>query len=274
MFKATISGPGATPTGTVTFYDGATPLCTLATVTLGEATCVTNTLPLGARSITAAYSGDASYGAAISPPYLQTVTGGVILTVTKSGTGTGTVTSNPSGINCGADCAEPFASGTPVTLTATPVAGSVFMGWLGACAGNGPCNLTISSATNVSATFALDTLPPTIDVDGNDIYDALTDGLLLVRYLSGLTGTALTGSAIGGTPTRSGPAEIKQYLDDIRPLLDVDGNGTVDPLTDGLLLIRYLFGVRGDALISGAVGTDAKRTTAQEIETYIQSLMP
>jgi len=58
------------------------------------------------------------------------------------------------------------------------------------------------------------------------------------------------------------------------PSLDIDGNGTADALTDGLLMIRYLLGVRGDALIQGAVGDGAQRTSAIDIETYIQSLLP
>ena len=50
-------------------------------------------------------------------------------------------------------------------------------------------------------------------------------------------------------------------------------NGEADALTDGLMLIRYLFGLRGAALTAGAIGPGATRTGAQ-IETYIQSLMP
>jgi len=59
----------------------------------------------------------------------------------------------------------------------------------------------------------------------------------------------------------------------VAPTLDVDGNGTADPLTDGLLIIRYLFGLRGDALIAGAVAPLATRTTAEAIESYLQSLL-
>jgi hypothetical protein len=51
--------------------------------------------------------------------------------VSTTGTGSGTVTSSPSGISCGADCSESYASGTSVTLTATPAAGSTFAGWSG-----------------------------------------------------------------------------------------------------------------------------------------------
>ena len=206
----------------------------------------------------------------VLPP---TQTNNPILTVTKGGSGNGLVSSNPPGISCGLDCTEPYASMTIVTLTATPAAGSVFMGWLGACTGAGACNVNVSAATSVSATFAPDTVLPRIDIDGNNGYDALTDGLLMFRYLSGMTGTALTNGDIGAGPARSAPAEILQQLDNIRPLLDVDGNGLVDPLTDGLMLMRYLFRLRGDALIAGAIGTGATRTNAMQIEGYIQSLM-
>ena len=73
VFTATVLAPGATPTGTVNFFDGATPLCSAVGLIAGQATCVYNNLPTGLRSITAAYSGDANYGAATSPPYMQTV---------------------------------------------------------------------------------------------------------------------------------------------------------------------------------------------------------
>jgi hypothetical protein len=56
--------------------------------------------------------------------------------------------------------------------------------------------------------------------------------------------------------------------------IDVDGNGSYDALTDGLILIRYLFGLRGDSLISGAIGPNATRTTAAQIEAYLLLLMP
>ena len=67
------------------------------------------------------------------------VAGGVpttLLTVSKSGTGAGTVSSTPAGIHCGADCTETLAFGTAVTLTADASTGSVFTGWSGGgCSG-------------------------------------------------------------------------------------------------------------------------------------------
>jgi photosystem II stability/assembly factor-like uncharacterized protein/preprotein translocase subunit YajC len=77
------------------------------------------------------------------------------LTVLKSGTGSGTVTSNPSGINCGSDCSESYNQGTIVTLTATPASGSTFTGWSGVCSGTGTCTVTMNAATSVTATFSL-----------------------------------------------------------------------------------------------------------------------
>ena len=56
-------------------------------------------------------------------------------------------------------------------------------------------------------------------------------------------------------------------------LQDVDGNGHIDALTDGLMLVRYMFGLRGAALTDGVIGIGATRTSA-EIEAYIRSIMP
>jgi hypothetical protein len=61
-----------------------------------------------------------------------------------------------NGINCSSLCGEFFVSGTMVTLTAAPAAGSSFVGWSGACSGAGTCSLTINSAQSVGATFDSD----------------------------------------------------------------------------------------------------------------------
>jgi hypothetical protein len=77
-----------------------------------------------------------------------------MLTVTKSGNATGTVTSAPSGIDCGAACSATFPPGTVVTLTARAGDGSTFTGWSGGgCAGVGPCVLSLLTDTTVDAGF-------------------------------------------------------------------------------------------------------------------------
>jgi hypothetical protein len=92
--------------------------------------------------------------------------GGLDLTVTRAGSGTGTVTSSPPGIDCGQDCAESYAGGTVVTLAAAAGPGSAFSAWSGSgCAGVQPCVLTGNTAVLVTATFVAtpapsDTQPP------------------------------------------------------------------------------------------------------------------
>jgi hypothetical protein len=75
------------------------------------------------------------------------------LSVTKSGTGTGTVTSNPAGISCGATCSAEFTESTVVTLSKAADSGSEFVEWTGACTGTGACEVTMSAAKSVTATF-------------------------------------------------------------------------------------------------------------------------
>ncbi len=125
--------------------------------------------------------------------------------------------------------------------------------------------------TNIPVISPPVTPPPTLisDIDGNGQNDALTDGLLIIRFLFGLSGSALTEGAIGAGSSMDS-AEIIAFLTANLAAMDVDGNGSSDALTDGLLIIRYLFGIRGSALISGAIGPGATRTTISDIENFLQ----
>ncbi len=88
------------------------------------------------------------------------------LTVSTTGTGSGSVTSNPAGINCGTDCAKPFPFDDSVALTATPATGSIFAGWGGDCTGTGTCTVNMIQARNVTATFTLQTFGLTVTKAG------------------------------------------------------------------------------------------------------------
>ena len=115
----------------------------------------------------------------------------------------------------------------------------------------------------------------TLDIDADNSTTTLTDGVLLIRYLFGLRGTALFAGAVGGTPGRT-MQQIQDYLTSLTTgvpkTLDIDSNGPADALTDGLLVVRYLMGLRGTALTQSAVGSGNQRNAAQ-IETYLGTLV-
>ena len=113
-----------------------------------------------------------------------------------------------------------------------------------------------------------------LDIDQNGVVDALTDGLLYLRYAFGLTGDALTSSAEAESANRS-TQEIEDYLEYItneakegNPALfnifDFDGSGDIDALTDGLLLMRYAFGLTGGSLVSNALKEESPAVQALE----------
>lgn len=74
-------------------------------------------------------------------------------TLTVTVAGAGSVISSPAGINCPGVCAAPFAAADPVALTAVPQAGSVFIGWTGACTGAATCTVALSADAAVAAKF-------------------------------------------------------------------------------------------------------------------------
>jgi hypothetical protein len=85
-----------------------------------------------------------------------------LLSVAIKGDGSGSVTSSPAGIQCGADCNESYEPGTGVVLTANPAGSSTFAGWSGACTGtSSTCALKMDSAKSVTATFSTQPPPPT-----------------------------------------------------------------------------------------------------------------
>ncbi|MGB2172428.1 MAG: beta-propeller domain-containing protein [Porticoccaceae bacterium] len=111
------------------------------------------------------------------------------------------------------------------------------------------------------------------DFDANGETDALTDGLLLLRYAFGLRDGALTNNAVAiDSPLTN--QQIMNSMSTVSNIADIDGSGEIDALTDGLLLLRYLFGLQGDSLISGSLAINAARITSQEIEQYIASHKP
>ena len=110
-----------------------------------------------------------------------------------------------------------------------------------------------------------------LDIDRNGSVDALTDGLIVLRYLFGLRGPSMTANALAANATRMDVQAIETYLDGVAVQLDVDANGQTNALTDGLMITRYLLGLRGAALLAGASVGPA---TAVDVEAAIKKLLP
>ena len=136
-------------------------------------------------------------------------------------------------------------------------------------------NATIAGAG--TATFMLtNALARVLDIDDNQAYDAATDGVLLLRYLFGLRGSALTANGAlgaGASLARTTEPALTNYLAAILPQLDVDANTKVDALTDGLMILRSLLGLTGTAITQNAMGVGFTRP-AVDVPAYIQTLKP
>jgi Divergent InlB B-repeat domain len=181
--------------GTVTSSPAGIDCSSSCSASFGEGSVVTLTATPAAGSTFTGWSGGGCSGTGacqVTMTAAESVTATFdavptdTLAVSRSGTGSGSVTSSPDGIDCGSTCSAPFGEGSVVTLTATPAAGSTFTGWSGGgCSGTGACHVTLGSDTIVTATFTRLPAPPVPPVT-----------LTVVRAGSG-----------GGTVT-SGPAGI------------------------------------------------------------------
>jgi Bacterial Ig domain/Glucodextranase, domain B/Divergent InlB B-repeat domain len=118
----------------------------------------TPALATGQNTITV-FAKDAAGNQSSSVTHVTYTPANYLLTVTKSGAGSGSVSSAPAGIDCGSTCTQTLSAGTQVTLTATAVRYSVFKGWTGACTGTGTCVVTMNAAQTVNAQFELAPLP-------------------------------------------------------------------------------------------------------------------
>jgi hypothetical protein len=111
-----------------------------------------------------------------------------------------------------------------------------------------------------------------LDIDGNGTTDGSTDGLLLIRHLFGYSGQNLIDNVVSDNCSRCTAETIEAYLKNKKAMLDVDNNGQIDPGTDAMLLIRYLFTYSDENLTKGVVASDCQRCTSIEIEQYLDKL--
>jgi glucose/arabinose dehydrogenase len=116
-----------------------------------------------------------------------------------------------------------------------------------------------------------------LDIDGNGVPEAATDGLLILRYLLGYRGAALTADATGAGATRS-TSQIEMYLaaktaSGTSAFKVSAGGSSVHATSDGLLMLRHLLGLTGTALTNG-VPLTASLPGAPELNAYLSTLTP
>lgn len=123
---------------------------TTDTVTVTAPPGTVGTVPITLHTV----ESDATAGATAATSSF-TYTTPFVLAVHKSGSGSGTVTGSPAGINCGKVCSHAYPFAAVVTLKEKAAKGSTFVGWSGACTGKSTCKVTTKSALTVTAKFAL-----------------------------------------------------------------------------------------------------------------------
>ncbi|MDX6683500.1 MAG: hypothetical protein QOG94_3539 [Solirubrobacteraceae bacterium] len=201
-------------TGTVTFHSLSGAFADLA-VTVVNGAFAAPSLAFQRGSMTATYAGpgatrtrqftkDASaYALQLRPPAPTSFAVGV----TKAGTGSGTVTSQPAGIDCGATCSASLPAGASVTLTAAPASGSTFAGWGGACTTTATtCVVSVNANVAVTASFAA---PATGNLVGNPSFETSSAGW--GSYHGTLSRVATTGAPDGGWVARAKRATGTYY---------------------------------------------------------------
>ena len=177
--------------------------------TFGSGTAVTLTATPATGSTFAGWSGGGCTGTGTCTVTVTSTTAVtatfnvslVSLTVGKTGTGAGTVSSTPAGITCGTTCSASYPYGTAVALTAVVPTGSTFTGWSGACTGSGSCSVTLTAAATVTATFTQQTQKLTVSVSGKGTVTSTPAGINNCGKTCSATypsGTAVTLTAASG----------------------------------------------------------------------------
>jgi|GEM_PF-2268334 len=174
-----------------------------------------------------------------------------------AGAGNGRITSQPTGLDCTANCSEEFDQGSTITLTALPEAGSIFEGWSGAgCTGTGTCEIDVTGDLQVTATFSIQDIRLSVTTNGDGLVESAPSGISCGQDCSEsypfgttVTLTARPGSQAifsgwGGACSGTAPCEL-ELTSDVRVLanfddapntlsVNVQGNGRVTSTPVGI----------------------------------------
>jgi hypothetical protein len=191
----------------------------------------------------------------------------------------GTLPQNLFTINFTTAASFPSATNVRVTAVGSPT-GFSFSSSAATIAPPGVATPTPTTTPVVTPTPTPTATPGGIkelDIDHNGAVGTFSDGLLVLRYLSGLRGTNLVTGVVAGncTPPYCTAPGIETYIASMLVTFDIDHNGTTGTFSDGLLILRYLSGFRGANLVTGVVAPNCTvpYCTAPAIETYIEGLV-
>jgi hypothetical protein len=133
-------------------------------------------------------------------------------------------------------------------------------------------NISYANAGNVDVAKTINLtqgagLACNLDVDANGAVTGFRDGIMILRTMLGLSGTAVTQN-VPGTPDI---AVIGPRIAAVTPSLDIDGNGSVTGFRDGIILLRMMLGLTGTAITQNVPTTGATRTTAAQLVGYVNA---
>lgn len=176
------------------------------------------------------------------------------LAVLLTGSGSGTVTSSPSGLDCGTSCTTSLAAGTAVSLYAAPSSGSVFSGWSGPCGGTASCDLTANDDQFVTAAFSkLVSVPNTVGLTQAAATTAIAGAGLAVGAVTQqssstvASGYIISESPAAGTDVASGSAVslvVSTGGSSGGGTSSYGGGGGIDAFTLGVLLGSLIVALR------------------------------
>jgi DNA-binding beta-propeller fold protein YncE len=232
----------------------------------GVAGCVSETGSSGA--CTDGFGLQGAFAVSLSPDgrslYAATLDGAVV--VFDRDPATGAVTQKAGRLGCisddgtGGACTDGNALDGAVDLTVSPDGGSVYVA--------AQFSYAVAVLDRDPRTGQLRQKPGTAGC----IDDRSGDACLPGTALTGPTSIAVSADGRNVYMTSVLSDSISVFARDLS-VYDLDGDGQVEPLTDGVMLLRYTFGFRGAVLIDSAVNfLHCRRCTAEEIATYVESV--